>query len=244
MNYPKEKTNYPDNEPMRFSSSFFFPPSNLARFNLWIMPSRNTADELKQIMSIRPNNNNNNNNNNKDDDHNKLLDPSPTSYPLFEPHITLASIHLETPIPLSTIRTSVVPPHQPAFPVEFGSVHVGDHYFRSVYIAVVLDETLKELRRAVHEALGVRSTTPCYPHMSLVYITDEDQERGRERERYFDELRRELISYDDGGSVGLRTPDLKSGWLKGSMMTEIWITKCVGPVETWEVLDKIILSQS
>jgi len=240
MNFSKEKTNYPDNDPMCFSS--FFSPSVLARFNLWLMPSRDTADELKQIMSVRPDNNN------KDDgdDHNKPHDPSPTSYPLFEPHITLASIHLETPVSLSTIRTSVVLPHQPAFSVEFESVDVGDRYFRSVYIAVVLDETLKELRRAVHEALGVRSNTPYYPHISLVYITDEDQEKGRERERYFDELRRrKLISYDsDGGGVGLRTPDLKSGWLKGSMMTEIWVTKCVGPADTWEVLDKIILSQS
>lgn len=208
------------------------------------MPSRNMADELKQIMSVRPNN--------KDDgdDHNKFHGPSRTSYPIFEPHITLASIHLETPVSLSTIRTSVLCQQHTFFSVEFGSVDVGDHYFRSVSITVVLDETLKNLRRGVHEALGVRPNTPCYPHMSLVYITDEDQEVRRERERYFDELRgRNLISYDDdnddgGGGVKLRTPDLKSGWLKGSMMTEIWVTKCVGPVETWEVLDKIILSQS
>jgi len=206
------------------------------------MPSRSTADELKQIMSVRPNNNNNERDD--DDDDNKRHDPSPTSYPVFEPHITLASIHLETPVSLSMIRRNVLPQQRP-FLVEFGSVDVGDHYFRSVYITVVLDETLKKLRRAVQETLDVYSNTPCYPHMSLVYITDEDQEVGRERERYFDELRgRKLISYDDGGGVKLRTPDLKSGWFKGSMMTEIWVTRSVGPVETWEVLDKIILSQS
>lgn len=200
---------------------------HIAKFNLWIMPSRNTANELKKtIMSVR-----------KDRPH------SPTSYPDFEPHITLASIQLETPLALSTIKNAI-PKTQHAFLVKFKSVEVGDHYFRSVYISIVLDETLKNLRQSVHETLGVCSTTPQYPHISLVYISDEDDNNVvRERERYYDELReRQLIrdhdDHDDSGGIKLRT---ESGWLEGSMMTEIWVVKCVGPVETWEVLDKILL---
>ncbi|KXN86930.1 hypothetical protein AN958_09525 [Leucoagaricus sp. SymC.cos] len=185
------------------------------------MPSQGTSDELKKIMAIC-----------------KGKPHSPPTYPDFEPHITLASVQSETPIPLSAIRRSI-PATQRAFHVRFKSVDIGDHYFRSVYISVELDGTLSTLHQSVHETLSQRPRTPKFPHISLVYISDEDAADG-ERDKYYEELKtRDLISIGEEG-VGLRA-GLGSEWMKGSLATEIWITKCVGPVETWKVVDKITL---
>lgn len=163
---------------------------------------------------------------------------SPTSYPEFEPHITLASIQSETPVPFSTIRNSI-PTTQQAFQIKFKSVDVGDQYFRSVYISITLDETLANLHRHVHETLGQAPRTPKFPHISLAYISDEDAADG-ERMRYHEELKeRNLISVRKEG-VGLRASS-SSEWIEGDLAAEIWITVCVGPVETWEVVDKIAL---
>lgn len=198
---------------------------HLAAFTLWIMPPRSTADELKKIMEIR-----------KDKPH------SSTTYPAFEPHITLASVHSDTPIPLSTIHESV-PATQRAFQVKFKSVDVGDHYFRSVYVAVHLDESLTELHRVVHEKLGVSPRTPKYPHMSLVYVNDEDAANG-ERNRYYEELKERNLIATGAEGVELRASASADGkWIGGFLAGEIWVTKCVGPVETWKVLDKIVLSE-
>jgi hypothetical protein len=72
-----------------------------------------------------------------------------------------------------------------------------------------------------------------------VYISDEDA-ANEERERYRRELEeKQLISVREG--AGLRA-NSNSRWIEGDLVTEIWITKCVGPVETWEVVEKIPLS--
>jgi 2'-5' RNA ligase len=161
------------------------------------------------------------------------------TYPVFEPHITLASVQSETPVPLSIIR-ELIPTTQHAFQVKFKSVDVGDHYFRSVYITINLDETLTNLHHTVHERLKISPRTPKYPHVSLVYISDEDADGG-EREKYFEELKaRQLVSNKGEEGVGLRA-SVESKWIEGFKASEIWITRCVGPVETWEVLDKISL---
>lgn len=163
---------------------------------------------------------------------------SSTTYPNFEPHITLASVHSDSPVPLSTIRESV-PTSQRVFQVKFESIEVGDHYFRSVYIVIQLDKVLKDLHRVVHEKLGVAPRTPKYPHMSLVYIGDEDAAKG-EREMYFEELKKRnlITTAHDGSELG--TVDTKP--IASFLASEIWVVKCEGPVESWEVLDKIVLT--
>jgi len=127
------------------------------------------------------------------------------------------------------------------FEVKFESIEVGDHYFRSVYIAIQPADVLKDLHRIVHEKLGVAPRTPKYPHMSLVYISDEDAAKG-ERERYYEELKkRNLITTttQDGDELGSKK-DAET--IAGFSAPEIWVVKCVGPVESWEVLDKIVLA--
>ncbi|KAF9454593.1 hypothetical protein P691DRAFT_717100 [Macrolepiota fuliginosa MF-IS2] len=166
----------------------------------------------------------------------------PTTYPAFEPHITLASVQSDTPIPLSTIRESISAT-QRVFQANFKSVDVGDHYFRSVYVAVHPDETLVNLHRTVHEKLGVDPRTPKYPHMSLVYVSDEDAASG-ERERYYEELKERTLmqtkSQESEEGVELRTSADKE-WIGGFGVAEIWVMECIGPVEAWVVLDKIRL---
>ncbi len=166
---------------------------------------------------------------------------SPTTYPTFEPHVTLASVHSDSPIPLSTIRGSI-PAIQRAFQVKFESIEVGDHYFRSVYIAIQQDDVLKELHRTVHEKLNVAPRTPKYPHMSLVYINDEDATKG-ERERYYEELKKRnlITTTQDGDEPSAARMELKPVGA-GFLASDIWVVKCVGPVESWEVLDKITLA--
>lgn len=170
---------------------------------------------------------------------------SADTYPNFEPHITLAAVKSDTPVSLLTIRESI-PATQCAFPVKFKSVDVGDHYFRSVYVSIQADEALIDLHRAVHEKLDKVPNTPKYPHLSLVYVSDEDGANG-ERERYYKELEeRQLIattSSGDQGGIQLRA-SADTEWIGGFLATEIWVTKCIGPVETWEVLDKIVLPQT
>ncbi|EKM82587.1 hypothetical protein AGABI1DRAFT_68346 [Agaricus bisporus var. burnettii JB137-S8] len=164
---------------------------------------------------------------------------SADTYPRFEPHITLAAIKSDTPISLSTIRESI-PTAQRAFPVKLESVNIGDHYFRSVYASIKSDESLLDLHKTLHENLDKVPKTPKYPHMSLVYVSDEDAVEG-EREKYYEELKeRQLIAAASSGGVQLRVSPEKE-WIGGFLAAEIWVMRCVGPVESWEVLDKIAL---
>jgi 2'-5' RNA ligase len=187
------------------------------------MPPRSVAEELKEPMNIR-----------KDRPH------SSDTYPRFEPHITLAAIKSDTPISLLSIRESIAYV-QRVFPVKFESVDIGQHYFRSVYVSIRLDEMLVDLHKTLHEKLGKVPNTPKYPHMSLVYVNDEDAAEG-ERGKYYEELKeRQLITPASSGGVKLRASNQKE-WIGGFLAAEIWVTRCVGPVESWEVLDKITLS--
>ncbi|KAJ7221043.1 2',3'-cyclic-nucleotide 3'-phosphodiesterase [Mycena haematopus] len=165
--------------------------------------------------------------------------PSDTSYPKFEPHITLASI----PDSMSSLDTilSSIPDAQPALPITFDAIEVGDHYFRSVYVAVHLSPALVELHRHVHEKLGIPPRTPKYPHISLCYINDDDAAAG-ERDKYFQQLEKSAKIRQDETSVSLNCGEPgEEDWLPGFHAPEIWITRCQGPVETWTIAEKIAL---
>ncbi|KAI6005845.1 hypothetical protein EDD15DRAFT_681210 [Pisolithus albus] len=68
--------------------------------------------------------------------------------------------------------------------VNFLSLVVGDHYFRSLLVSASPTEDLLALRDAITETLSHLSPRPApmFPHLSLAYIADEDAEAG-ERER-------------------------------------------------------------
>ncbi|KAJ7172185.1 hypothetical protein C8R46DRAFT_1085049 [Mycena filopes] len=134
--------------------------------------------------------------------------PSPlaeTSYPAFTPHITLAS--LPHPEPSLATILSAIPDTQHALPITFDAVAVGDHFFRSVFLAVRPTAALRDLHQHVHAKLGIPEKTPKYPHISLCYINDEDAAAG-ERMRYFEALEQSGRIRKDGDSV---SP--KFGWL-------------------------------
>ncbi|TFY71372.1 hypothetical protein EVG20_g1636 [Dentipellis fragilis] len=175
--------------------------------------------------------------------------PKPDStYPTFHPHITLAS--LPASIDLLVLREAIPISHS-VLPVRFAAVAAGNHYFRSVYVAIQPSTDLATLHGLVHEALDVEPRTPLFPHMSLYYIDDKDEQAFDERKRALADLvSRGVVLDDEQGGVALDCvagdpnvdPQVAGTKLNGFIGSEIWIVKCEGAVEEWEVLDKIILA--
>ncbi|KAJ7219584.1 2',3'-cyclic-nucleotide 3'-phosphodiesterase, partial [Mycena pura] len=195
---------------------------------LWLVPSASDSARLKRFMGTRPNS--------------QSTSVSEASYPQFHPHVTLAS--LPDPEPPQAAILASIPDTLRALSISFDRVQVGDHYFRSVYLAVHPTQDLLDLHHHVHAALGIAPRTPKYPHLSLCYINDDDAAAG-ERTRYFDELQNagKIRANDEGASVSLNCGDVSDDdWLSGFQSPEIWITRCGGPVETWTVESKIVLA--
>lgn len=189
--------------------------------SLWLVPPSDVSDMLQTVM--------------------KLKTPgyqSPSSYPHFHPHVTLATVPSDTPV--ETLRAAI-PADQRAIPVTFKAVEVGDKYFMSIYVVVYQDEFLGVLRDALGNALG-EQTIPPKAHVSLFYIDNADAE---ERQKMADKLTEqgrivELGEYMvalDCSAEGSEGTDVVDGFNGG----EIWIASCDGPVETWSVKDKIRL---
>ena len=219
---------------------------------------------------------------------------APRSFPHFHPHITLASISIAPPPPPpiagdeAAVQTSTLPaPHansdpdptvlltlreaipfgQRAVHVRFARVLTGDHYFRSIYVAIAPSPELAHLRAALALALvpqggggvprGTRKpaaatavgpdSPPAFlhrPHLSLYYVAHEEAPA---RAQFFQELEREdIVRHSaDGLSVALRCGRGREGdgVLESCTCTQIWIMDCEGPVEGWKVLDKILLAK-
>ncbi|KAF9030681.1 hypothetical protein BDZ89DRAFT_1064462, partial [Hymenopellis radicata] len=113
------------------------------------------------------------------------------SYPSFEPHITLLSLPADSTISLPELRASI-------------PLNIGDHFFRSVYIAV------KQLPKP---------RTPLFPHISLCYITDEDAALG-ERTSFYNALK-------DAGRM--KPTQDNADWVSTFQASEVWIAECNGP---------------
>jgi 2',3'-cyclic-nucleotide 3'-phosphodiesterase len=164
------------------------------------------------------------------------------------------------PTVLLSLREAI-PLGQRAVRVRFARVLAGDHYFRSIYIAIAPSPELAQLRTALalaqnqgrHERKGpAPDSPPAFPHLSLYYVADEE---AHTRERFLQELEREEVVRHsaDGLSVALRCAGGGGsgggveagvdGRLEGCICTQIWIVDCRGPVEGWKVLDKILLAK-
>ncbi|KAK0484013.1 2',3'-cyclic-nucleotide 3'-phosphodiesterase [Armillaria novae-zelandiae] len=190
---------------------------------LWIVPSSTCAAKLKHIMNARP------------------VPPTTTpssSYPRFDPHITLLSLPADFPISVSVLRDAISSIQLSALDIKFRSIDVGTHFFRSVYIAVQLTSALTEIHTHVHKKVGVEPRTPKYPHLSLCYITDEDAQQG-EREAFYQAIEDKIRKEGDG--VSLDCGELTEEWIGGFVAIEIWIAECNGPIEDWNILDKVPL---
>ncbi|KAJ8483072.1 hypothetical protein ONZ51_g4941 [Trametes cubensis] len=159
---------------------------------------------------------------------------SPSSFPAFHPHVTLASC------PDAAALRAAIPPNQGPVPVHFKSLDGSEgRYFMAVYIT----------------CLGEKGAIPPVAHMSLYYIDEADrEERARAVERLRSELRLLESRGPDGENIvrlacvdeleesegGEKEPVI----LDGFDGEEIWVVKCEGPVSEWEVMEKIPLVQS
>ncbi|KAF5315929.1 hypothetical protein D9611_004796 [Ephemerocybe angulata] len=198
---------------------------------IWILPSSSDREKLRTVM--RPQH-----------DTSTL---SASSYPNFEPHITLASV--PNNFSLSDIRAALqtslpkgqAEPGNPNLLIKFASLVVGEHYFRSVYVAVEHSPELAALHEKFHASLGVQPRTPAFPHCSVAYVADEDAEKG-ERAK-FERALREAGKVREGYEWGKRRVALLCAgeWVDGWEAAEVWLAECVGPVEGWKILDKIPL---
>ncbi|KAI0636422.1 2',3'-cyclic-nucleotide 3'-phosphodiesterase [Trametes polyzona] len=198
--------------------------------SLWLVPRASQAAKIALTMRVKPSSG---------------VTRSPSSFPPFHPHVTLASG------PDAAALRAAIPPDQGVIPVRFKSLEVGEKYFMSVYVAVhsapgtPLEALREHLRRTLDE-----SAVPPVAHLSLYYIDDADAE---ERARTAETLRSELRVLESAGgegevrSVRLACVDEEAGQepeiLEGFDGEEIWVVKCEGPVPGWEVLEKIPLRQ-
>jgi len=171
---------------------------------------------------------------------------SPASYPEITPHITLASSREAT----QDITLRALPSPLRPIPVEFQKLEVGDQYFRSVFISAKKTAELVALHEYIMAALdrdGASPSAPAFPHMSMSYIADADGYA--ERKRAADELTASTIvpeGSETGGveAVVLRCGDSGEGHVCLSSFegTEVWIVRCEGPVQDWQVLQKISMT--
>ncbi|KAF8559682.1 LigT-like protein [Imleria badia] len=186
--------------------------------SLWLVPAVGQMDVIKSCLPRRP----------------SIDHPlSPRSYPAFIPHITLATVPLSDP-GIPGVLFDAVPENQQPIRANFQSLAVGDHYFRSVFIDIQPTQELVQLQNQIFTNLhrhGLEPSAPRFPHMSLCYIADEDKSH---RDRTAQALKdtgvvREAV---DTQSISLQCGDVS---LPGFDGAEIWMLKCDGPVETWEV---------
>ncbi|KAI0658849.1 hypothetical protein C8Q70DRAFT_990964 [Cubamyces menziesii] len=206
--------------------------------SLWLVPRASQADKILPIMRLKPTTPLN----------------SPSSFPAFHPHVTLASC------PDAAALRAAIPPNQGPVPVHFKSLDGSEgRYFMAVYITVrtagAQGAPLETLRAHLRECLGEKGAIPPVAHMSLYYIDEADrEERARAVERLRSELRLLESRGPDGENIvrlacvdeleesegGEKEPVI----LDGFDGEEIWVVKCEGPVSEWEVMEKIPLVQS
>jgi 2',3'-cyclic-nucleotide 3'-phosphodiesterase len=170
---------------------------------------------------------------------------SPNSYPHFDPHITLAS-GLPSSISITSVLACI--PEQAALPVVFKSIDVGQTYYRSVFVAIATSPELSALHQHINselKKLGAEPRSARFPHMSLYYVSDSEPD---ERQTVVDELlnsKRIVKDGRDGITLDCFTDNQSVGHkLSGFDGEQIWIVDCEGPVGQWEVLKKIVLTQS
>lgn len=165
---------------------------------------------------------------------------SPSSFPSFQPHITLATS------PDADALRAALPRDQRAIPVRFQSLAVGEKYFMSVFVVVHSRprSALETLRDHLRASLG-SSTVPPLAHMSLYYIDEDDR---AEREITARRLRSQERVLEGGGAGEERfaklacfNEEIEGEVIDGFTGEEIWLVNCDGPVPGWEVLDRFPL---
>lgn len=199
---------------------------------LWIVPDDENAEKLQKIMQVK-------------------RGPSlvQTTYPAFHPHITLVSPPVSLDDHLGSIEACVAKYRALTPPIcRFKSVDIGNHYYRSVYVAIQPTLELLDIHKHFHDILKIEPRTPAFPHVSLCYIDDADAENG-ERQVFYDILKdagnlRTIKKDGDVESVGLNCgSNTQEEWIDHFKASEIWAVLCEGPVEGWKVVHKFSLKK-
>jgi len=202
--------------------------------SLWLVPTGGQSAKLSWVMHIRP-----------------PTAKTPSSYPRFHPHITLATVPSTTPV---EELVAAIPSRESQVKAVFSDIVVSDTYFRSVLAVIEPSPGIMSLRAKVGESLKTRNPqSPMFPHMSIYYIDDAEAE---ERVRVLQELKDNgtvikteegVQIHTSGGPIGTPTgsetrPLPQGDTLRGIDGAEIWVAFCDGPVETWTVLKKVGLA--
>ena len=160
---------------------------------------------------------------------------SPSSFPAFQPHVTLATS------PDEDALRAALPDDQRVVQVQFRSLEVGDKYFMSVFVAVHArpGSPLAHLRSHLRGALS-ECAVPPLPHLSLYYI---DDSRAADRQLVIDRLFQNghfiSSSEPNGLAVNFAPEDTSNlDLLHGFDADAIWVVLCDGPVNGWRVLYK------
>ncbi|KAG9318590.1 2',3'-cyclic-nucleotide 3'-phosphodiesterase [Chiua virens] len=158
---------------------------------------------------------------------------SPSSYPTILPHITLATVP-SSDLGIPDVLLNAVPENHPPIHANFRSLAVGDHYYRSVFIDIHPTQELVGFQNQILAHLrdcGLKPSAPRFPHMSLCYIADQDK-ADRDEIAHMMTDTGVVRQIGDGQSISLQCGDVR---LTGFDGVEVWLVKCEGPVETWEV---------
>lgn len=196
--------------------------------SLWLVPNTPEAKKLESVINTRR----------------KNSSLAVGSYPKFYPHITLASLPLSLETELDKIEGSI-PKSDTPLRCYFDQVKIGDHYFRSVYVAIKPTTEIVSLYEEVHRRLGVEPRSPAFPHMSLCYIDDADAANS-ERKKFYEELQTNGVmgtKAEDQDTIQLNCgSEGNKDWVDNFEAHEVWVVRCEGPVVGWDVLRKIPLN--
>ncbi|KDQ11708.1 hypothetical protein BOTBODRAFT_189691 [Botryobasidium botryosum FD-172 SS1] len=143
------------------------------------------------------------------------------SSPTFEPHITLVTLPSDANAAIPNFD------NLSSFEITFQPVAAGQTFFQSVLIPIPASPELLDLRVSACDALKV-PFQPYFPHLSLYYGDVSDEER----ETIIKELHADgtaQIGTDGNASVA---------GIQGFRVHELWVVKCEGKPEEWEVLEK------
>lgn len=173
--------------------------------SLWLCPTGQEAHILRQAI--------------------QALAKQQSGSPEFDPHVTLLGS-----IPLPHLPADVVRRLQrvlssagvlgAALELDILPAQHGQTYHQSVLAPVQRNTSLSALRKACEDEFDIHSSTPYFPHLSLLY-GDLSQDR------------RDELAAHVNGSLQLLPRTAKFG--------ELCIVRTVGPVEDWEVIGRVTL---
>ncbi|KAG8934423.1 hypothetical protein FRC01_003097 [Tulasnella sp. 417] len=165
--------------------------------------------------------------------------------PKFQPHITLLSF----PATPDIDPNALLPPRAQlpsTVPITFQEVCTGKTYFQSVLIELekredsVLQALYNQVKTFTQKNRGdpvssaiegtPSGTKPFYPHLSLYY----GEPPMEVKEEIIDALAVE-------GAISISGPLTVGGVEGGFHVSEIWVVRTEGPVEGWEVLQRVKL---